>query len=179
MPGSSLSGFSLARQIRDKKKKGKTKQKTHKTKQEKKKKKKKHTHTHMSYLRPAYYCSPVVHLALLLCCSLIGVFWCPCTAINVSVQYNNGGLLPDIILLTQCYYYHRGTRLNAIMFSPKPFDNFPPEGGCSKGLDAFRFFLKKYCSVLGEQTCWLRPATGKKLKSSSILRTTTYYLVCS
>ena len=33
-------------------------------------------------------------------------------AINVSVQYN-GGLLPDIILLTQGYY-HRGTRLNAI-----------------------------------------------------------------
>ena len=32
-------------------------------------------------------------------------FWCPCMAINnVSVQYN-GGLLPDIILLTQCYYY--------------------------------------------------------------------------
>ena len=33
--------------------------------------------------------------------------WCRCMAINVSVQYN-GGLLPDIILLTQCYY-HRGT----------------------------------------------------------------------
>ena len=33
-------------------------------------------------------------------------------AIYVSVQYN-GGLLPDIILLTQCYY-HRGTRLNAM-----------------------------------------------------------------
>ena len=30
-------------------------------------------------------------------------------AINVSVQYN-GGLLPDMMLLTQCYY-HRGTRL--------------------------------------------------------------------
>ena len=30
----------------------------------------------------------------------------------VSVQYN-GGLLPDIIQLTQCYY-HRGTRLNAM-----------------------------------------------------------------
>ena len=29
-------------------------------------------------------------------------FWCPCKAISVSVQYN-GGLLPDIILLTQCY----------------------------------------------------------------------------
>ena len=32
--------------------------------------------------------------------------------INASVQYN-GGLLPDIILLTQCYY-NRGTRLNAM-----------------------------------------------------------------
>ena len=29
--------------------------------------------------------------------------WCPCVTINVSVQYN-GGLLPDIILLIQCYY---------------------------------------------------------------------------
>ena len=28
--------------------------------------------------------------------------WCPCMAINVSVQHN-GGPLPDIILLTQCY----------------------------------------------------------------------------
>ena len=34
-----------------------------------------------------------------------------CMAINVSVHYN-GGLLPDIILLTQCYF-HRGTRSNA------------------------------------------------------------------
>ena len=39
-------------------------------------------------------------------------FLCPCMAINVSIQYN-GGLLPDIILLTQCYY-NRGTRLNAM-----------------------------------------------------------------
>ena len=39
-------------------------------------------------------------------------FWCPCMAINVSIQYYNGGLLPDIILLTQCYL-HRGTLLNA------------------------------------------------------------------
>ena len=36
-------------------------------------------------------------------------FSCPCMAINVNVQYN-GGLLPDIILLTQCYL-HRGTNL--------------------------------------------------------------------
>ena len=38
--------------------------------------------------------------------------WCPWMAINVNVQYN-GGLLPDIILLTQCYF-HRGTGLNAM-----------------------------------------------------------------
>ena len=33
-------------------------------------------------------------------------------AINVIVQYN-GGLLPGMILLTQCYY-HRGTGLNVM-----------------------------------------------------------------
>ena len=40
--------------------------------------------------------------------------WCPCMAINVSVQYN-GGLLPYqyILLLTQCYY-HRGIRFNTM-----------------------------------------------------------------
>ena len=43
---------------------------------------------------------------------LLMFFWCPCMAIDVSVHYN-GGLLPDIILLTQCYF-HRGTRLNAM-----------------------------------------------------------------
>ena len=32
--------------------------------------------------------------------------WCPCMAINVNVQYD-GGLLPDIILLTQCYLYQK------------------------------------------------------------------------
>ena len=37
-------------------------------------------------------------------------------AINVSVQYN-GGFLPDIILLTQCYY-HRGIRLYAMKSNP-------------------------------------------------------------
>ena len=39
------------------------------------------------------------------------IVWCSCMAIN-NVQYN-GGFLPDIIRLTQCYY-HRGTRLNAM-----------------------------------------------------------------
>ena len=38
-----------------------------------------------------------------------------CMAINVSVQHN-GGFLPDIILLTQCYYHHRGSRLTAPLF---------------------------------------------------------------
>ena len=68
-------------------------------------------------------------------------FWCPCMAINVNVQYN-GGLLPDIILLTQ-YYLHRGTCLNAMkrfcifqpLIPPKRFDIFPPiTGGGSEGL---------------------------------------------
>ena len=56
----------------------------------------------------------VLHLSLLfddvLFC--LPFCWCPCMAINVSVQYD-GGFLPDIVLLTQCYY-HRGTRLNAM-----------------------------------------------------------------
>ena len=79
---------------------------------------------------------------------------CPCMAINVSVQHN-GGFLPDIILLTQCYY-HRGTRLNAIKrFSLQPmipptkrFDIFSPlTGGMlrrSRPLDAFIFFIILY-----------------------------------
>ena len=37
----------------------------------------------------------------------------PCMAIDVSSVQYNGGFLPDIILLTQCYY-HRGNRLNAM-----------------------------------------------------------------
>ena len=41
--------------------------------------------------------------------TLFLIVWCSCMAINESVQYN-AGLLPDIILLTQCYFY-RGTRL--------------------------------------------------------------------
>ena len=31
--------------------------------------------------------------------------WCPCMAISISAQYN-GGLISDIILLTQCYFHH-------------------------------------------------------------------------
>ena len=65
-------------------------------------------------------------------------------AINVSVQYN-GGLLPGIILLTQCYL-HRGTRLNAM----KRFCicslwslTFSPDWGM------FRFLFKTQVNLLG------------------------------
>ena len=51
-------------------------------------------------------------------------FWRPCMAINVSVQYN-GGLLPDIILLAQCYF-HRGTRLNISSMKRFVFAAFDP-----------------------------------------------------
>ena len=62
-------------------------------------------------------------------------------AIYVSLPYN-GGLLPDIILLTQCYY-HRGNLLNAMKrFCLLRF--FPLTEGCSEGLDAFRFFVQKF-----------------------------------
>ena len=72
-------------------------------------------------------------------------------AANASVQYN-GGLLPDIILLTLCDYigensfdtmkkrfcpYSQCSHLNILTIF-----NFSPEGGCSEGLDAFRFLLK-------------------------------------
>ena len=68
---------------------------------------------------------------------------------SVSLQYN-GGLLPDIMLLTQCYY-HRRTRLNYEDALPLQPMGPPPEcidifspliEGCSEGPDAFRFFFK-------------------------------------
>ena len=42
-------------------------------------------------------CDGVLH-----CLLFLMFIWCPYMAINVNVQYN-GGFLPDIILLTQCY----------------------------------------------------------------------------
>ena len=43
---------------------------------------------------------------------MLGYDWWLCMVINISVQYN-GGLLPDILLLTQGYYYW-GARLNTM-----------------------------------------------------------------
>ena len=52
-------------------------------------------------------------------------------AINVSVQ-DHGGLLPDIILLTQCYYpfkCHEEVLYLQPMIPPKRFDIFSPSLG--------------------------------------------------
>ena len=75
------------------------------------------------------------------------LLWCPCMEINVNVQYN-GGFLPDIILLTQCYI-HWGTCLIMKRFlslqpltPPKRFDISSPYGGCSKSLGAVWIFFK-------------------------------------
>ena len=62
-------------------------------------------------------CSILFLLCMMMCYNIVSVLflmsaWCASMAINVNVQYN-GGLLPDMILLTQCYY-HRGTRINAM-----------------------------------------------------------------
>ena len=77
---------------------------------------------------------------------------------NVSV-HRNGGFLPDIILLTLCYYYHRG-----ILYNPfNPIKCFCPYSQCPhlnvflsltgwmlyyidinrRFIDAFRFSLKR------------------------------------
>ena len=80
----------------------------------------------------------------IVCGLFLMLFWCPCMAINVNVQYN-GGFLPGIILWTQCYL-HRGTCLNDMkrflclqpLIPPKRFDIFSPTtGGRSEGLGVF------------------------------------------
>ena len=57
---------------------------------------------------------------------------------HTHTQEYNGGLLPGIILIL----YHEEFLFLYPMFPPKPFDNFPPEDGCSEGLDAFRCVFK-------------------------------------
>ena len=83
-------------------------------------------------------------------------FSCPCMAINLSVQYN-GGLFPDIILLTPFKYHKRfcicslWSHLNVLTFFPLP-------GGCSEGLGAFWFFFKHSESTVGnlDVGTWVR-----------------------
>ena len=59
-------------------------------------------------------------------------------AINGSIKYN-GGPLPDIILLTQCYL-HRGTRLNAMKkFCICSLRSHLNVFLCTEGLGVFRY----------------------------------------
>ena len=89
-------------------------------------------------------------------------------AINVSVQYN-GGLLPDIILLTQCSY-REGNPFKCHVLSlqpmvpPKHLTLSPLTGGCSEGLDAFRFFFKRE-RVKFKLDDWLTRSHGAELAS--------------
>ena len=83
-------------------------------------------------------------------------------AVNVSVQ-NNAGFLPDILLLTVCYYHHRGrSRLNAMKsFCPYSLSSllnvlkcFAPDwlgGGwmLRRIIDAFVFSLNPNVTVHG------------------------------
>ena len=60
-------------------------------------------------------------------------------AINVSVQYN-GGLLPDIILLTLCDYINPFNTMKS--FCPYSQCSHPNLLTCVVGIDAFMFFFK-------------------------------------
>ena len=65
---------------------------------------------------------------------------------NVSVQ-DDGGFLPDTILLIQCYYYHRETHLLNVlsvqaMIPPKRFDTFFPDWGMLRTSRYVQFFLQ-------------------------------------
>ena len=67
--------------------------------------------------------------------------------INTSVQYR-GGLLPDIILLPQCYY-HRGTRFSAMkrfylcsLWSHlNVLTYFPPDWGVLRRFRCVQFYF--------------------------------------
>ena len=59
-------------------------------------------------------------------------------AINVSILYN-GGFFPDIILLT-LYYYHRGSRSNAMKDEK---EGYSPTGNMRRKLHALEIFKEK------------------------------------
>ena len=81
--------------------------------------------------------------------NIVSVFvWCPCMAINESVEYN-GRLLPDSILLAQSHH-HRGIRLNVMkrfsIWQPvippnKRFDIFRPDWGMLRRSRRVHIFL--------------------------------------
>ena len=57
--------------------------------------------------------SRTILVTMYYCGYVMGYDWWLCMMINISVQQYNGGLLPDIILLTQGRYQW-GTRLNTM-----------------------------------------------------------------
>ena len=66
-------------------------------------------------------------------------FWCPCMAIDVSLQYN-GGLLLDIMLIPSGnpFKYREEILYLQPLIPPKRFGIFSSmTGGCSEGLGAF------------------------------------------
>ena len=80
-------------------------------------------------------------------------------SINVVTMYNNGEFLPNIILLTLCYY-HEGNPIirhgeilsSQPIFPPnKRIDNYPLLGGFSEGLDALRFCSKNTIIVIDSE----------------------------
>ena len=94
-------------------------------------------------------------------------------AINVSVQYN-GGLLPDIVLLTRCNY-HRGTRLNAMkrfcICSLRSHLNvltfFPPDWGMLRRSRCVLIFFKYWCGVCRDDLGACRPLDNYSLKEQT------------
>ena len=106
-----------------------------------------------THITTKYVITTMFHDVLHIFCFVLLFVWCPCMAINVSVQYN-GGLLPGIILLPQCYY-HRGTRLNAmkrfcicsLRSHLKRFDIFSPDWGMLRRSSSHAFWTSSSLDV--------------------------------
>ena len=121
-------------------------------------------------------CNSILLLPCLMMYCIVSVLflmllWCTCMAINVSVQYN-GGLLPDIVLLLNQSYYHRGTRLNAMkrfciylqpMIPPnKRLDISPPWLGDAQKVKARSdFSLKTNITPTGGKTIIRHPSAWR------------------
>ena len=91
---------------------------------------------------------PIPNVTKLSCIQAHRVFsrcfaWCPCKAINVSVQCN-GGFLPDMTLLTLCLPSRNPIKCHEEVLSLQPMflsTKIKLSGGYSESLDAFRFFF--------------------------------------
>ena len=85
------------------------------------------------------------------CLRKVFFFWCPCMAINISVQYKRRAsprlytVDPRLLLIPSGIPFkwpEDVLSLQPITIPPKRFDISPLCVGCSEGLDAFRFFFK-------------------------------------